>query len=376
MRVNFVLPGFSLQPYGGFAVVYRYANELARRGHSVAVVHPRDLDWPVGGIDWIRSWMWRPKMLWITRGGRPPWFAVDEEVDLVFVRRLNERTIPEADAVFATECRTAAPVAALPARCGAKLFLIQGYESWILPQPEVDATWRLPMHKVVIAKWLAEIGRRLGEGDRLSYVPNGFDPAEFPLAIAAHDRDPFRIGLLGHSEELKGTRDGVEAVSLLRRDFPQLSLVLFGTDPRPGWLPDWAEYVESPSRPELSALYNSCAIFLHPSWSEGFPLPPAEALLSGCALVAAANEGVQEYALDGQTALLAPIRDPEALSKQLRTLLVDQDLRLRLAANGNERIRLYTWDKSTDLLEQVLAEVVGREHPVPRPGAAQEATTP
>ena len=28
MKITFVLPGFSARPIGGFAVVYRYANEL------------------------------------------------------------------------------------------------------------------------------------------------------------------------------------------------------------------------------------------------------------------------------------------------------------------------------------------------------------
>jgi glycosyltransferase involved in cell wall biosynthesis len=209
---------------------------------------------------------------------------------------------------------------------------------------------------VVIARWLQEIGVALGEVDRLTYIPNGVDAGEYPMRVVPENREPNTIGLLYHDAELKRTVDGVAAMSLVRERFPDVSLTVFGTTPRPAWLPEWASYTENPSRRRLTELYNSFAIFLHTSRTEGFPLPPAEAMLSGCALVAAANRGVQEYAVEGRTALLAPIRDPEALADRVCSLLLDPVLRCRLAWNGHDALRLFTWDRAVDTMEVVLTE--------------------
>jgi len=356
VKITFVLPGFAARPVGGYAVVYRYANELSRRGHSVTTVHL--LITPPPGIRWPKSWLWRSAFRLTTNQGRPPWFDLDGAVTTTLTRKLRPSALPQADAVFATGCNTALPVAQLPSDQGTKFYLIQHYENWGRSDAEVNSTWRLPMHKVVIARWLEEIGVALGESDRLTYIPNGVDAREFPLQIAPEDRDPNTIGLLAHDAEWKGTADGVLAVSLVREHFPRTSLTLFGINPRPAWLPKWANYVENPSPRRLSELYNSLAIFLHASWSEGFALPPAEAMLSGCALVAASNRGVREYAIEGKTALLAPVRDPKALAMRVSSLLLDPEARCRLAWNGHHALLDLTWDRAADAMEAMLKEYV------------------
>jgi glycosyltransferase involved in cell wall biosynthesis len=356
VKITFVLPGFSARPIGGFAVVYRYANELSRRGHAVTIVHPGTVDIRLRGVRWAKSWLWRPKALVTRNRGRPRWFELDDAVATRLTPDLRSRAMPRGDVIFATACNTARPVVRLPRSRGAGFYLIQGYENWTLSDAEVNATWRLPLHKVVIARWLQEIGVALGEVDRLTYIPNGVDAGEYPMRVVPENREPNTIGLLYHDAELKRTVDGVAAMSLVRERFPDVSLTVFGTTPRPAWLPEWASYTENPSRRRLTELYNSFAIFLHTSRTEGFPLPPAEAMLSGCALVAAANRGVQEYAVEGRTALLAPIRDPEALADRVCSLLLDPVLRCRLAWNGHDALRLFTWDRAVDTMEVVLTE--------------------
>ncbi|MHB1884425.1 MAG: glycosyltransferase family 4 protein [Acidimicrobiales bacterium] len=339
---------------GGFAVVYRYANEMSRRGHNVTIVHPRFFASPPLDMAWAKSWLWRYKVLAKSDRGRPLWFDLDDAVDTVLIRQFTSRVVPQADAIFATACNTAEPVSRAPSDRGSKFYLIQGFEDWGRSVEDVNSTWRLPMHKVVISRWLEEIGVALGESARLTYIPNGVDTTEFTLNTAPEDRAPNSIGLLAHRDEGKGTADGVAAITLARQRYPTTSLTLFGVDPRPKWLPTWANYVENPSHSRLVELYNSWAIFLHASWAEGFALPPAEAMLSGCALVASANKGVQEYAVEGQTALLAPVRDPEALSERICLLLSNQALRCRLARNGHDAITRFSWQAAADAMEQML----------------------
>jgi glycosyltransferase involved in cell wall biosynthesis len=246
------------------------------------------------------------------------------------------------------------PVFSLPSEKGLHFYLIQHYENWDRSDEEVDATWQLPMHKVVISRWLEQIGIELGEATRITYIPNGVDAEEFPLTGVIEDRNRATICMLSHHAAWKGTADGLAALSLVRERYPAAKVTLFGVDPRPSFVPPWAHYVERPSRLELSELYNKSAIFLHPSWSEGWPLPPAEAMLSGCALVSAANRGVQEYAVDGQTALLAPIHDPEALARRICELISDDEVRYQIARNGRLMLRTFTWNRAVNSMESLL----------------------
>jgi glycosyltransferase involved in cell wall biosynthesis len=77
-------------------------------------------------------------------------------------------------------------------------------------------------------------------------------------------------------------------------------------------------------------------------------------------LVSTDNGGVREYAEHEVTALLSPPKNPEALAQNIVRLLENDDLRIRIAKAGHERIQQFTWERSTDLLEQFLKDIIGR----------------
>lgn len=358
MNITFVLPGFPPRPVGGSAVVYAYGVHLQRRGHQVAIVHPRSIVRSPMPPRRAKETLW-PFAMRALKRRRTPWFPTAAGERLLFVSDLRDRFLPPADAIVATSWQTAPPVAAAAAARGQKYYLIQHYETWNGPAEAVDATWRLPLHKIVIARWLWDIGERLGQQDRMTYIPNGLDLDRFRPLTSGEERPPHRVLMLYHPAEWKGTADGLAALARVRSELPTLDAVLFGIEPRPADLPAWIHYVENPHGEELVRLYNSCAVFLHPSRAEGMPAPPAEALACGCALVAAANDGVREYARDEETALLAPIRDPEALAARLLILLRHPAQRAQLARAGMAAIRQRTWAHATDRLEALL--LAGRE---------------
>lgn len=363
MRVTFVLPGYLRRPNGGYKVVYEYASRLQARGHRVTVLHP--YAWPFDNVRLarLRAWRWRRARQLLDRP-LAPWFPHHPGVRLLLVPRVDDRSLPDGDAVFATGWETASPVAKSACRTGAKFYLIQHYETWTGDKDAVDATWRLPLHKVVIARWLRDLADGFGEGERTTYIPNGLDLERFPLLAPVAGRDRLRVGMLYHRSAWKGSADGVAALSRVRESHPNLDVTFFGALPRGEGVPAWATYAENPPQPDLVRLYNSWSLFLHPSWTEGWPLPPAEAMACGCALVAAANEGVTDYADDG-TAVLAPVKRPEALATGLLRLLGDDPLRQRVALAGYRRIREFTWVRAVDSLERLLldrATEVGTSH--------------
>jgi glycosyltransferase involved in cell wall biosynthesis len=353
MKVFFVLPGSGAKPVGGYKVVYEYANHLSALGHAVEVAHRFDPNPGAGRLrNVLRYLKWRAQpALW-----RPDsWFTLAPSVRLSLYRD-GALAVPAADAVIATAWETAAGVAALPAAAGRKYYLIQHFETWSGSRERVLDSWRLPLHKLMIAEWLREIARGIGEAS--AYLPNGLDQTQFFVETPPEQRDSVRIGSLYHHLDWKGTADVLAAMALVVRQVPQARLVLFGATAPEQPLPDWVEFHYRPSGAALRGLYNSMALFVSASWEEGWGLTPCEALLCGCAIAVSDNGGHREFAQDGVTALMFGVRQPEQIAAAILRLVADPALRLLLAKQGREKVQGFTWEKSTARLLRIMAEPV------------------
>jgi glycosyltransferase involved in cell wall biosynthesis len=78
-------------------------------------------------------------------------------------------------------------------------------------------------------------------------------------------------------------------------------------------------------------------IFVLASRSEGLPISILEAMAAGLPVVASDVGGVSEAVVHGETGLLVPPGDPEALASALELLLRDSPLRQRMGAAGRRR---------------------------------------
>jgi len=360
MRITFLLPSYGWKPAGGLRVAYEYANGLVARGHEVAMVHPRrgaDAPLPPTG-SLSRRLQWEAARF-RDRAFRPSvnWQHIDGRVRMLYVLDLDASRVPDADVVVATAFQTAEYAIGYPASKGAKFYLIQHYETWAGPKDRVDATWRAPLHKVVISRWLLEIGRELG-CERIECIPNGLDHKKYGLLTPISTR-PERVATLLHADNWKGSADALEALGLARKHHPELQVALFGTPPR--WLsvPEWVEYFRNPPQKKLvNQIYNGSSIYLCASWAEGFALPPAEAMACGCAVASTDCGGVREFAEHEVTALLSPPRDPQSLARNVLRLVDDDELRQKLARAGRDRIEGFTWERSTDRLERLFKKIL------------------
>lgn len=357
MKISFLLPFSGHQPVGGFKVAYEYANGLARRGHQVTVFHAPMLR--LGESSPLRrarqSLVYAGKALGLAGGYRPdPWFRIDPRVRLAWRPTLHDRWIEPADALVATSWETAEWASRYPGDRGRRYYLIQHQESTFPGADPVRAmaTWKLPFQKIVIARWLAEIGAQLGESSL--YLPNGLDFASFDLDLPVQHREPLSLVMLYHHLEWKGSRDGLEAIRLVKERVPGLKLTLFGLPERPADLPGWIDYLQNPPQKELRRIYNEAAIFVGPSWAEGWPLPPAEAAQCGAALCLTDIGGHREYGEHGVTALLSAPKEPAALARNIEQLALDGERRIGLALAGHRFIRQFTWERAVTIMERCL----------------------
>ncbi len=366
MKITFLLPRSGHQPIGGFKVVYEYANALVGRGHEVTVIHaPPSLPDDATGTVRILGLLLKycSRMLGFKGGFRPEgWFRIDPRVRMKWTPTLHPRWIPDADIVIASAWQTAEWLAGYAAGKGRKFYLIQGLESCYAGALErrVMASWRLPLKKIVISRWLQRIAEEMNE--EALYIPNGLDFTAFELDNPVRMRDPHHVVMLYHDKEFKGSRDGLAALSLARGCDPALTATLFGVPDVPDGLPSWITYEQLPKQVRLRQIYNEAALFVGSSWVEGWGLTAAEAAQCGAALCLTDIGGYREFATPDVTALMTPPRDCEALAANILRLIRDDELRVRLAVTAHKAIHRFTWARAVDLLEQSIAGLTGGDY--------------
>ncbi|WP_186127098.1 glycosyltransferase family 4 protein [Burkholderia gladioli] len=106
---------------------------------------------------------------------------------------------------------------------------------------------------------------------------------------------------------------------------------------------------------ELKALYEHAACFLFPSLYEGFGLPPLEAMLCGCPVIASREAALPEVC--GDAAMYCEARSVDDIAEKLTVMMTDPALRDALRASGRARARRFRWEVSARRLREVLDEL-------------------
>jgi len=144
----------------------------------------------------------------------------------------------------------------------------------------------------------------------------------------------------------KGVGEFVETATRLRREGVQARFVLAG---RLGgcsrgsisekqleeWVGsgsvEWWGFVH-----DISNLMSKSTIICLPSYREGLPKVLIEAAACGRAIVTTNSPGCREIVRDGENGFLVPARNAGALAEAIRLLLVDSELRIRMAKSSRE----------------------------------------
>lgn len=117
-------------------------------------------------------------------------------------------------------------------------------------------------------------------------------------------------------------------------------------------------FVGSPTDDDLEKLYASTTIFVMPSLTEGFGLPPLEAMARGVA-VASSRGGSLPEVLGDAAAYFDPL-DEQKMADAMIELLRNDELRHALAECGRARSALYSWqttaDRTLEIYENALAK--------------------
>jgi glycosyltransferase involved in cell wall biosynthesis len=143
-----------------------------------------------------------------------------------------------------------------------------------------------------------------------------------------------------------------EAFALLRRDRPELRLVLTGGgDYRT--LPEGVEARGQLARAELVDLYRRAAALVFPSLYEGFGLPPLEAMACGCPVACSNVAALPEVV--GDAACLFDPRDPVAIASAAAEVIAEPE---PWTERGLLRAERFSWSETARLTEAVYSSLL------------------
>jgi L-malate glycosyltransferase len=114
-------------------------------------------------------------------------------------------------------------------------------------------------------------------------------------------------------------------------------------------------------RSDVPPLLAELDLFLITSETEGLGTSILDAFASGVPVVATAAGGIPEIVLDGESGLLAPVRDAAALARCVRSVLDDRALSARLLEGGARRLGEHTVERMAERTLEVYGEAVS-EH--------------
>jgi len=355
MKITFVLPQYSEVPIGGYKVVYEYANYLVGSGHDITIVYPLQLKSIASNRSELNRLSWprqqAAQLAYIIRKPKIDWYSLDDKIRLIKVRDLEAHRVPNADAIFATHWHTAAHVNEYSHKKGAKFYLVMDFPPWFGDKRDLEQTWRLPLKKVAISSWLAGLVRQSGAPKQdITAIPIAVNHDRFRVANSVLER-PKRVIMLYSPNAYKRSGLGLSALLKCKAIVPNLEVTFFSPfRQRPTELPSWIEYYGGVSERQLIKLYNAASICLCSSALEGFALPPAEAMACGCAVATTDCGGNRDYAEHEKTALVSAPDDFTSLANNVLRLLSDDELRVKIALAGRDRIAEFTWEKSTQRL--------------------------
>lgn len=203
---------------------------------------------------------------------------------------------------------------------------------------------------------------------RVAVIPNGIDPDHFRRRLArpaAREQlglpaDGLLIGHVGRLDRAKGPDVLLDAFARLGPVRQDLRVAFAGSGPMADELRHQADRTGFADRVHWLGYLNDVQValdafdlFAFPSRCEALSYALLEAMATELACVGSRVGGIPEVIVAGETGLLVPSEDVEALAKALQVLIDRPDLRERFGKAG--RVRVETFFHERDMVERTLA---------------------
>jgi len=203
---------------------------------------------------------------------------------------------------------------------------------------------------------------RIIDAGKLIWINNGvdlerFNPSKVKIDIALFKQmlgipsNGIVITYIGRIVKEKGVLDLLEAFSRIARHYNDVYLLLVGDvlsserdRETEQMIKDFLnlekisdKIIMTGYREDISEILRITDIFVLPSYREGLPRSIIEAMAMGVPVIATNIRGCREEVIDGETGILVPPGDVEALTSAILKLYKDLELRERMGSNGRKK---------------------------------------
>lgn len=232
--------------------------------------------------------------------------------------------------------------------------------------------------RIAVSHTAVETARLYYPGD-YTVIPNGVDTERFhptrPPFAEWRDPDHVNVLFVGRLDPRKGLQVLLEAMpEIVKRTGGRARLLVVGDSYlRPRFeasvareARDHVRFLGHVPSADLARWYTTGDVFVSPATgNESFGIVLAEAMASGCPVVASDIPGYRSVVNTEECGALVPPGDVAALAETIVRLAGDPERRRALSCRGRERSLDFAWPRVTDRIEAVYRDVLSRRAPVP-----------
>lgn len=202
---------------------------------------------------------------------------------------------------------------------------------------------------IVPSRFLQEVFEEIGV--RTLLVPNILDIDRFPFRERTFFRPRFVV--TRHLEPIYDVGCAIRAFAAVKANYPDSHLTVSGDGSQRAHLERLAgdlgvqesvTFTGNIPNEEIYGLYDASDIFLNSSLVDNSPVSILEAFASGLPVVTSSAGGISYIVTDGETGMLFPPGDCDAMAKKIHVLLADHEIGRRIALRARAEAEKHRWD--------------------------------
>lgn len=220
---------------------------------------------------------------------------------------------------------------------------------------------------VAVSSLLRNTLEDVGVRRHISVILNGFN---IQNVVTETSHIPESILQVGYLIERKKGDITIQALNLLKKNYPDVSLTFIGNGPEQerfealandlGLQNDVCFMGEQPNSVVLAKM-SKARFFAMPSVREGFGIVYLEAMASGCITIGTEGEGVADLIVSGENGFLVPPDDPDAIAKIISWCLDHPEEATAIAERGQQDARSLTWEKNAEQYIALFQSLTGEK---------------
>jgi glycosyltransferase involved in cell wall biosynthesis len=221
-------------------------------------------------------------------------------------------------------------------------------------------------HVLAPSEELCEATRTVGFTNPVDFIANGvdterFSPAPESQSSTSDRKGPVTVLLARRLVDKNGVTVFAEAVAELH-DL-DVKLVFAGNGPerdkveqilKENGMHTKAEFLGDVPNTDMPEIYRNADISVLPSFMEATSITGLESMACELPLVGTRVGGIPTIIAEGETGLLVPPGDPQAIGQAIRTLVIDDTRRREMGARARTRaVEQFSWRHIADTTAQV-----------------------